>query len=527
MPSTDQQLTAARYKIDDLLRMVREGKIRIPHFQRGLRWGGTDVERLFDSIYRGFPVGTLLFWIRPAERETVRLGPVEITAPSLPEAFWVVDGQQRITTLAAALLPKDPVERDAVFDVYFDLEKEQFGRSDSPRTDSRLPVREAYDLQRVLAWLRSRELSSALQERAFQLADRLRNFEVPAYLVTTSDEESLRTIFDRSNTFGKAMSRAEVFQALNSSERGAPDDFASLSESLASAGFGTIQGNTLLYAVLATRGVDVTREFRGEFLDDDDRRHSFEETRAALLRTIAFLRDHADVPHLSLVPYQHQTIGLVRFFARHPSPEPQHLVLLRRWFWQASELGPIAKLGNTGTLRATTTAIVGIDPYKDVVSLLKLTDASPPDFGIGSYRWTSADTRVAVSALASRHPIGLEEGEIDVTAAIEQGGREALRVLVHNANSPLAATIANRVFVSVDDRLSEDEWISQLRTETSETLESLALTPRLVGQLETGQIQKFLGERAILITESVQRFLSARTERTLPVRPPIAHLVHD
>ena len=114
-----------------------------------------------------------------------------------------------------------------------------------------------------------------------------------------------------------------------------------------------------------------------------------------------------------------------------------------------------------------------------------------------------------------------------MTAAIEQGGREALRVLVHNANSPLAATIANRVFVSVDDRLSEDEWISQLRTETSETLESLALTPRLVGQLETGQIQKFLGERAILITESVQRFLSARTERTLPVRPPIAHLVHD
>src|SRR6266540_3193737 len=98
-----QRSDAARYKIEQLLDFVRRGYIRIPRFQRGLRWTSTDVERLFDSIYRGFPVGTLLFWQRPANADTVEIGPVTIKAPTLSDALWVVDGQQRITSLAAAL----------------------------------------------------------------------------------------------------------------------------------------------------------------------------------------------------------------------------------------------------------------------------------------------------------------------------------------------------------------------------------------------------------------------------------------
>jgi len=89
-----QHLTAARYKIEDLLRLVQQGRVRIPRFQRPLRWTGTDVERLFDSIYRGFPVGTLLFWIKDADKEVVRLGPVTIEAPQLTDASWVVDGHE-------------------------------------------------------------------------------------------------------------------------------------------------------------------------------------------------------------------------------------------------------------------------------------------------------------------------------------------------------------------------------------------------------------------------------------------------
>ena len=71
----------------------------------------------------------------------------------------------------------------------------------------------------MLSWLRERNLDDEVRERAFRLADHLRNFEIPAYIVTSDDEAALRQIFDRTNTFGKQMTRAEVFHALNTSTR--------------------------------------------------------------------------------------------------------------------------------------------------------------------------------------------------------------------------------------------------------------------------------------------------------------------
>src|SRR5438045_199380 len=121
-----ERTEAARFKIEQLLTFVRTGQIRIPRFQRSLRWTGSDVERLFDSIYKGFPIGTLLFWRRPAEAGLVELGPIHLDAPKLDEALWVVDGQQRITSLAASLLPVEGRHTDPRFELAFDLANERF-----------------------------------------------------------------------------------------------------------------------------------------------------------------------------------------------------------------------------------------------------------------------------------------------------------------------------------------------------------------------------------------------------------------
>ncbi|WP_328708616.1 DUF262 domain-containing protein [Microbispora hainanensis] len=40
--------------------LVRDGRLRIPSFQRSFRWDRDDVVRLFDSVLRGYPIGTLL-----------------------------------------------------------------------------------------------------------------------------------------------------------------------------------------------------------------------------------------------------------------------------------------------------------------------------------------------------------------------------------------------------------------------------------------------------------------------------------
>ena len=87
----------------ELVVWARRGRLRIPSFQRSFRWDRDDVVKLFDSVLRGYPVGTLLMWQRPAAAARLEIGPLKIDAPEAVDAYWVVDGQQRVTSLVGAL----------------------------------------------------------------------------------------------------------------------------------------------------------------------------------------------------------------------------------------------------------------------------------------------------------------------------------------------------------------------------------------------------------------------------------------
>ena len=70
----DTRPTATTLDVEQLAKWAWEGRIRIPHFQRPLRWQRDDFIKLFDSIVRGYPVGSLLLWHRSARAETLQLG---------------------------------------------------------------------------------------------------------------------------------------------------------------------------------------------------------------------------------------------------------------------------------------------------------------------------------------------------------------------------------------------------------------------------------------------------------------------
>ena len=56
--------------IGELIAKIMDGNIRIPSFQRGFVWDADRVAYLMDSIYKGFPFGTLLFWSRDNRGQT-------------------------------------------------------------------------------------------------------------------------------------------------------------------------------------------------------------------------------------------------------------------------------------------------------------------------------------------------------------------------------------------------------------------------------------------------------------------------
>lgn len=99
-----QRYSVTPHPIEALLTWVKSGEIAIPEIQRPFVWDATKVRNLLDSLYQGYPVGYLIAWRNP----TIRLK----DGTSSAGKRVLIDGQQRVTALMAALLGREVLTKD-------------------------------------------------------------------------------------------------------------------------------------------------------------------------------------------------------------------------------------------------------------------------------------------------------------------------------------------------------------------------------------------------------------------------------
>jgi hypothetical protein len=92
--------TTTNYPVNALIEDIDFGKIGLPELQRPFVWPNVNVRNLFDSLYRGFPAGFLLFWETGAGADLKSIG--EGQKQAVPK-LAIVDGQQRLTSLYAVI----------------------------------------------------------------------------------------------------------------------------------------------------------------------------------------------------------------------------------------------------------------------------------------------------------------------------------------------------------------------------------------------------------------------------------------
>lgn len=486
----------------DLVDRAQRGEIRIPAFQRSYRWERNDVTELFDSIFRGYPISNLLFWQRPAPAEIVTIGHLIVEAPALGDALWVVDGQQRITSLVGALTATEDTV-DPRFRIYFDLSRGEFvsvsrGRTAGPDL---LPVSVALNTAAANAWIRARQ---QLTDEQIALADQvvaaIRDYEIPMYVVTGDDERALRNIFDRMNTFGKSLKSSEVFNALHSlAGHREPSDLHTLSASVRTFGFGELSEQILMQSLLAIRDPKVDRDFRDEFKDNKDLHEALVSTETALGHVVDFLRNFAQIPHIRLVPYALYVPVLARFSAFFGPPVDRAAELLRRWIWRGAVLG-VAPQGNTVGLRQGAAAVYE-DPVESAERLLRLLPTQRghwiPD--LSQTRLNRAQAKVNALGLLSLqprmispHPKDADGAPVDAVQLLEEG---SLFVQLVATEGDLGAGIANRTIYPAGhaDRLHGMLLSGEVR---HQTLASHCLNAQSVHLMRTGQIEDFLKHRA-------------------------------
>lgn len=98
------------YDLSNLLHYIDLGDIGLPDIQRPFVWSNAKVRDLFDSMYKGFPVGYLLFWENGSVEGAKQIGAGE--KKHLVPNRLIVDGQQRLTSLYAVFRGKKVLDAD-------------------------------------------------------------------------------------------------------------------------------------------------------------------------------------------------------------------------------------------------------------------------------------------------------------------------------------------------------------------------------------------------------------------------------
>lgn len=95
MSNTNKSYSVDHTNVGTLLHWIEEDKIGLPEMQRPFVWKSVQVRDLIDSLYRGYPIGFIVTWQNPdaALKNGSKGQNKEI----------IIDGQQRITALKAAL----------------------------------------------------------------------------------------------------------------------------------------------------------------------------------------------------------------------------------------------------------------------------------------------------------------------------------------------------------------------------------------------------------------------------------------
>ncbi len=213
-----------------LLRMLAEGKFLIPTFQRNFIWNPEHITGLWESIYLGYPVGSLVYWRTPLRLKVHRrLGGFQIPQDSKTARglrSYILDGQQRATSLFVAFYGgKGQVKGKRNFDysLYFDLTKRKFffqhelyrHRWDAPdeflirlKDIPDLPADHEKQLAKVKGY---RKIAANFQ----QLRHIFTGYELPLIRLEGFDIADVCDVFERMNQTGVKLENMDIIIARN------------------------------------------------------------------------------------------------------------------------------------------------------------------------------------------------------------------------------------------------------------------------------------------------------------------------
>lgn len=350
-----QQPDNRTQRYEQLFVGIDSGLIKIPKFQREFVWSKDQTAALLDSLIKGFPIGTFIYWETKDElRYEKEVGNFEL--PSAPKGHlvsYVLDGQQRITSLYAvrkgAIFKKDDGQQMDYKDISIDLsrdldEDEQIVFASRAKSNtSMISVFDLLNVNSIMQLVDTYERNEIINLEKYKR--RLESYTFSTIVIGQEYSIDVATdVFTRINTSGTDLSLFEIMVAKTYSEQRnfdlsqKYDDLirGSDKKNLENAGYGTIPPSTVLQCVaiyLSTeiRKKDILRLDKSDFIS------SWKPVKKGIFGAVDFLRNNLRVPVSNLLPYNALLVPLTYFFVKqNKKPSQEQVKFLTQYFWWAS-----------------------------------------------------------------------------------------------------------------------------------------------------------------------------------------------
>jgi len=406
-------------KYTSLFNDIDEGRVKIPQFQRDFVWSKAQTAKLIDSIIKGFPMGTFILWKTKERLRHIRnVGNIDLPEPDAGDSiFYVLDGQQRITSLYAVRkgvrITRENKEID-YRDISIDLDVE-YSQDEEVVFEDAHPEHTTISVYQLL--------NASIAELAKEYGDyldavseyktRLEGYDFSTVVIDSYSIDIACEIFTRINTGGKDLTLFEIMVAKTYDQDRNFDlsekynhliEADSQNRNLQTAGYDGIPPVTVLQCVASFISSEIKRKNilkldKQEFIDQWD------DVTDALYKAVDYLRTHLGIQVSRILPYNSILIPLTWFFGKIGNRGITHREndLLRQYVYFAAlthRFNSAAETKVTVDIKRMADIIAGKEPdYKGELPKLTEKDLIRESFSVGN-----ATSKIMVCLLSERSP---------------------------------------------------------------------------------------------------------------------------
>lgn len=349
---SDMQPKPESKKYSDLISEIQNGIIKIPKFQRDFVWSIEKTAQLLDSLLKGYPIGTFILWQTDERINDIKnIGNLEI--PDTPEGSkvqYVLDGQQRITSLYAAFLGAkiQKVGEKKITDytqIFVDLDKDINENSEQVVTSEK-PLENYISLSDVLNFMdKMTEIKDSFSDEYFRkihsYSRAFDTYDFSTVLLRKEDLDSAIEVFTRINTGGQTLTLFEIMSAKTYDENHNFDmqtkweEFITELREIKYEGVSSTNILSLLALILSStkecKRKTVLKLSKQEIID------TWDAAMSALKDSIDYFRTTYRIPVSQLLPYDALLVPFAYFFYHKKNkPDANERKYLEEFFWRAS-----------------------------------------------------------------------------------------------------------------------------------------------------------------------------------------------